>query len=308
MAPVKETENGSLEKKSVHLPNPHLDNMKDDILYHFDLGTNTHNFPALFGDVKFVCVGGSPSRMKAFAQYIAGELKIGDPKADIPNICAGTDRYAMYKVGPVLSISHGMGIPSISIMLHELIKLLYHSKCTDVIVIRIGTSGGIGIEPGSVVITDKSVNPCFEPQFEQIVLGKTIIRNTKLDPELAKELAQCSQEINEYNTVIGNTMCTLDFYEGQARLDGAICSYTEEEKMQYLKAAYEAGVRNIEMESSVFAAMCNISGLRAAVVCVTLLNRLDGDQICSSHDVLVEYQQRPQKLVGYFIKKQLETK
>lgn len=32
--------------------------------------------------------------------------------------------------------------------------------------------------------------------------------------------------------------------------------------MQYLKAAYDAGIRNIEMESSVFAAMCNISGVR----------------------------------------------
>lgn len=243
--------------------------------------------------------------MKAFAQYITGELKLGDPKDDIANICEGTDRYAMYKVGPVLAISHGMGIPSISIMLHELIKLLYHSKCTDVTIIRIGTSGGIGIDPGSVVITSQSVNPCFKPQFEQIVLGKTVIRSTELDSELAQELTQCSQEINEFNTVIGSTMCTLDFYEGQARLDGAICSYTEEEKMQYLKAANEAGIRNIEMESSVFAAMCNISGLRAAVVCVTLLNRLDGDQINSSHDVLVEYQQRPQKLVGYFIKKRM---
>ncbi|XP_068090640.1 uridine phosphorylase 1 [Hyperolius riggenbachi] len=313
MAPgrVKKTENeqpSSIEKKSIEVPNPHLEKMKEDILYHFDLGTNSHDFPALFGDVKFVCVGGSPSRMKAFAQYITGELNLGDPKEDIPNICAGTDRYAMYKVGPVLSISHGMGIPSISIMLHELIKLLYHSKCCDVTVVRIGTSGGIGIEPGSVVITSQSVNPTFEPQFEQIVLGKTVIRSTKLDAELAQELIQCSHEINEFNTVIGKTMCTLDFYEGQARLDGAICSYTEEEKMQYLKAAYDAGIRNIEMESSVFAAMCNISGLRAAVVCVTLLNRLEGDQISSTHDVLVEYQQRPQKLVGYFIKKSLMKK
>ena len=48
---------------------------------------------------------------------------------------------------------------------------------------------------------------------------------------------------------------------GQARLDGAICSYTEKDKLQYLQEAYKAGVRNIEMESSVFAAMCNLSGL-----------------------------------------------
>ncbi|MBN3273755.1 UPP1 phosphorylase, partial [Polyodon spathula] len=281
--------------------------MKEDILYHFDLGTSSHDLPAMFGDVKFVCVGGSPWRMKAFIQYIAGELGLGDPNADYPNICAGTDRYSMYKVGPVLSVSHGMGIPSIAIMLHELIKLLYHAKCTNVTVLRIGTSGGIGLEPGTVVITKQSVDALFMPQFEQVILGKTVIRSTDLDEELAQQLLQCSQEIDEFKTVIGNTMCTTDFYEGQARLDGAFCSYTEKEKLSYLKDAYEAGVRNIEMESSVFAAMCKLSGIRAAVVCVTLLNRLEGDQISSSHDVLVNYQQRPQKLVGYFIKKQLQV-
>ncbi|NWI30661.1 UPP1 phosphorylase, partial [Sula dactylatra] len=281
----------------IHLCNPHLEKMKEDILYHFALGTGTHDFPALFGDVKFVCVGGSPSRMKAFTAYIAEELELGRPGCDYPNICEGTDRYTMYK--------HGMGIPSISIMLHELIKLLYHAKCSNVTIIRIGTSGGIGLEPGSVVITRQSVDATFKPQFEQVILGKTVARNTNLDEQLAKELMECSKEINQFNTVIGNTMCTLDFYEGQGRLDGAICLYTEEEKLQYLKEAYDSGVRNIEMESSVFAAMCNFSGVKGAVVCVTLLNRLEGDQISSPHDVIVEYEQRPQKLVGYFIKKRL---
>jgi len=37
-----------------------------------------------------------------------------------------------------------MGVPSISIMLHELIKMLYHARCRDVIIFRIGTSGGVG--------------------------------------------------------------------------------------------------------------------------------------------------------------------
>lgn len=49
---------------------------------------------------------------------------------------------------------------------------------------------------------------------------------------------------------------------GQARLDGAFCSYSEEDKQRYLAEAYAAGVRNIEMESSVFAAMCKLSNLR----------------------------------------------
>ena len=37
-----------------------------------------------------------------------------------------------------------MGVPSIAILLHELIKLLYHARCSGVTLIRIGTSGGIG--------------------------------------------------------------------------------------------------------------------------------------------------------------------
>lgn len=49
---------------------------------------------------------------------------------------------------------------------------------------------------------------------------------------------------------------------GQGRLDGALCGYTEKDKQEYLNAAYMAGVRNIEMESSVFAAMCRACGLR----------------------------------------------
>ncbi|KAK3542894.1 hypothetical protein QTP70_006317 [Hemibagrus guttatus] len=127
-----------------YVKNPHLDHMEEDILYHFNLGTKTHNLPAMFGDIKFVCVGGSANRMRSFAQFIHQQLELPGNADDIRDICEGTDRYSMYKVGPVLSISHGMGAPSVSIMLHELIKLLYHAHCRDVMLFRIGTSGGIG--------------------------------------------------------------------------------------------------------------------------------------------------------------------
>ncbi|OCT63502.1 uridine phosphorylase 2 isoform X1 [Xenopus laevis] len=313
MSPIlADSSSGSLPERDaygkngfVHIKNPHLDLLPEDILYHFDLGTKTHDLPSMFGDVKFVCVGGSPNRMKAFALFIHQELGLEGERNDVADICAGTDRYSMFKVGPVLSISHGMGIPSISIMLHELIKLLHHAKCRDVTIIRIGTSGGIGIEPGSVVITDVAVDSFFRPQFEQVVLDKVVVRNTELHKELAEDLLQCSKEIASFPTIIGHTMCTYDFYEGQGRLDGALCSFSKEEKFEYLQRAFTAGVRNIEMESTVFAAMCYLCGLKAAVVCVTLLNRLEGDQIAESHETLTEYQKRPQQLIAAYIKKQL---
>ena len=38
-----------------------------------------------------------------------------------------------------------MGMPSMSILLHEVIKALYYAERTDAIIIRIGSSGGLGM-------------------------------------------------------------------------------------------------------------------------------------------------------------------
>lgn len=40
--------------RPVFVNNPHLDTMADDVLYHFSLGTKTHDLPAMFGDVKVI--------------------------------------------------------------------------------------------------------------------------------------------------------------------------------------------------------------------------------------------------------------
>uniref|UniRef100_A0A6P7GKX5 Uridine phosphorylase 1-like n=1 Tax=Diabrotica virgifera virgifera TaxID=50390 RepID=A0A6P7GKX5_DIAVI len=74
-------------------------------------------------------------------------------------------------------------------------------------------------------------------------------------------------------------MCADDFYEGQGRLDGAFCEYTEAEKMEYLERLVSNGIKNIEMEATTFAALTHHAGISAAIVCVTLLDRLKGDQI-----------------------------
>ena len=61
-----------------------------------------------------------------------------------------------------------MGMPSISILLHELIKLMHHAACTDVIFTRMGTCGGLGLAPGTVVITDSAVNEMFQPVYQMV--------------------------------------------------------------------------------------------------------------------------------------------
>ena len=74
----------------------------------------------------------------------------------------------MFKVGPVLSISHGMGVPSLSILLHEVIKLLWHAGVEDATFFRIGTCGGIGTEPGTVVVTTEAVDGCLRNVHETV--------------------------------------------------------------------------------------------------------------------------------------------
>lgn len=113
----------------------------------------------------------------------------------------------------------------------------------------------------------------------QPVLGKLMRRPAKLDRQLARELKSLAHRDDPYDTVIGKTMCTDDFYEGQGRLDGAFCEFTEADKMEYLTKMHKAGVINIEMESLCFAALTHHAGIKSAVVCVTLLDRLKGDQV-----------------------------
>ena len=55
---------------------------------------------------QFVCFGGSPTRMKLFAELLVTELGVKIPAGQaLYNIAHGSDRYVLYKVGPVLSVS-----------------------------------------------------------------------------------------------------------------------------------------------------------------------------------------------------------
>lgn len=294
---------------SVKLRNPHIELMDQDILYHLALGSGSHDLVEMFGDVKFVCMGGTPKRMEVFANFIMEEIGHKLPTGTtLMDISQYSYRYCMYKVGPVLSISHGMGVPSVSILLHEIIKLMYHAKVKDPIFFRIGTCGGIGLEGGTVVISEDAVDAMANSYYEVPMLGKIVKRPAKLDKKLSRELKLLADPEDPYVTTCGKTMCTSDFYEGQGRLDGAFCEYTESEKMEYLNQIRNQGVVNIEMEAVPFAALTHHAGIKSAIVCVTLLDRIKGDQVMAPKEVLNEWQIRPQKLVSRYIKRYLQMK
>lgn len=59
-------------------------------------------------------------------------------------------------------------MPSVGILLHETIKLMFHAKVVDPVFFRIGTSGGIGMEGGTVIISDEAVDGTLQPHLELV--------------------------------------------------------------------------------------------------------------------------------------------
>ena len=96
--------------------------------------------------------------------------------------------------------------------------------------------------------------------------------------------------------------------------------------MSFLKRLDEAGVKNIEMEATALAAITKAAGVRSGNVCVTIVNRLEGDQVrydiepiqikpmlkqlkifqvTFSKEELTQFALRPQQLVASYIKREL---
>ena len=102
----------------------------------------------------------------------------------------------------------------------------------EISAIRLGTSGGIGLTPGTVVVTEQAVDGRLQPYLEtvtlpipdifesiifQIILGNVVSREAKLDLDLAEKLVEAGKGAGSFETVLGKTISTNDFYEGQVK-------------------------------------------------------------------------------------------
>jgi uridine phosphorylase len=135
--------------------------MDSDFLYHLGL---TKEDAKTFSDIKYLCIGGTNDRMTHFAESFGKKFDEEVTSVGIHK------RYVIYRAGPILVCSHGMGGPSISILLNELAKLLKYAEA-DAIWIRMGTCGGIDVAPGTICISSHSLNGALEPFHQTIVLG-----------------------------------------------------------------------------------------------------------------------------------------
>eukprot|EP00041_Stephanoeca_diplocostata_P032032 m.1014636 g.1014636 ORF g.1014636 m.1014636 type:complete len:179 (+) comp24073_c1_seq10:463-999(+) len=118
-----------------------------------------------------------------------------------------TDRYTWFKVGPALVSSHGMGQPSFSILLHEVTKLLSYAEAEDVTYFRLGSSGGVGVPPGTVVLTTEAVDGEIKPQYSLPILGNMVHRRTTVVPGVVDDIVASNAAAEVPKSIVtGKTM------------------------------------------------------------------------------------------------------
>lgn len=281
--------------------NSSLINKMPDYLYGLNFHLSSKNLEKFRG-IRYVLMQGSDLRAKHLAEKIAGTLSHIDTNyfdaINLTPMCA----YSCYRVGDILSVSHGMGSSSIMTFLHDISKIMYFAKNHDVKYIRIGTSGGLGIDPGVVVITDQTYMPNLIQGYQCPALEKNIIYPTHMNSELNQEILEAQPDDLPFSVLRGNTIAADDFYLGQSRFDGAIIPpYDEKTRESYFQQIKALSIYNMEMESAAFACFCHRAEISGTMVAATIINRYENDQFSVTSEQLAEWSDRSQEVIINFL-------
>jgi len=266
-----------------------LDGGHEDVYYHFGM-VSTDPLLAKLRDVKAVVMAGSGGRIKEFAVRWS-ELNGGTEILAFPK----EDRFVTRYTAGVLFASHGMGMPSASIALQELMRLVFFLKrggldaMDEVFWCRVGTSGGVGLPGGTVVVTSEGLMADLRP-YRLLNGGTGEYWFDGHFPPATYNAIIAANEYADFEIISGKTVAGNEFFLEQFRLEGAICLETPETKTGWLRWLHDNGVANIEMEGAMIAGYLNHWGFpKFAMICCTLLNRLEGDQVTATPEQLHKF-------------------
>ncbi len=168
----------------------------------------------------------------------------------------------------LLSATNGMGAPSLSIVVNELVQLGIRQ------IIRVGTCGSIQahVPVGSIIITRAAL--CRQGAANDIA---PVEYPAAADPFLTVALVKAARELGVEH-YIGITASVDTFYEGQERTDSAnphllrwLCGITEEYQ--------RLNVLNYEMECGTLFKMAGVYDFAAACVCGVIAQRTSSENI-----------------------------
>ena len=260
-----------------------------------------------FRGITQVVLQGSAERTLSLAKTLAKQLLNIDEHYFEPVDLIPSSKYVAYRVNNILLVSHGMGNPSIITLLDSLSKIMLFANNTNLEYIRVGTSGGIGVAPGSVVITNTAYMPDLTCGYRIAPLGKEIIYSTTMNSELNSRIINAQPHHLDFKIVTGNTATADDFYLSQARFDGAIKpKYTKVQQQEYFKKLQQLGIVNFDMEATGIAMFGNRAGIPVTMLASIIINRLETDQVSATHDELVGYTLNAQRVIVNYLLKALQ--
>jgi len=259
---------------------------------------------AKFRGIRQVILQGSAERSLSLAKTLAQQLDNIDSNYFIPVDLIPSSKYVAYRVKDILLVSHGMGNPSILTLLDSLSKIMLLAGNKQLEYIRVGTSGGIGVTPGSVVITHTAYMPDLTCGYRISPLGKDITYATTMNSDLNTRIMHSQPQNLGFNILIGNTATADDFYLGQARFDGAIKQqYTKAEQRVYFEKLQALNIMNFDMEATAIAMFGNRAQIPATMIASIIVNRLDTDQVTATHDQMLQYTLNAQQVISNYLTK-----
>ena len=169
---------------------------------------------------------------------------------------------------PVVCATSGMGAPSMSIVVNELVQ----TGITTII--RIGTSGSIQhhVRTGSIVIgagaltLQGAADDIAPPEYPAIA-----------DPFLTVTLAEAAALLGVTRHV-GVMASTDTFYEGQERSDSSANPHLLRRLRGAIDEYHDLGVLNFEMEAGTLFKMGSVYGFAAACVCGIVAQRTEDER------------------------------
>jgi uridine phosphorylase len=168
----------------------------------------------------------------------------------------------------ILSATSGMGAPSLSIVVNELVQVGIKT------IIRIGTCGSIQahVKPGEVVISSASL--CRQGAANDIA---PVEYPAAADPFLTVQLVESARQLG-VPFHVGITASVDSFFEGQERVDSA--NPYLQRWLQGITAEYRhLRVLNYEMESGTLFKMGGVYGFAAGCVCGVVAQRTEGENV-----------------------------
>jgi uridine phosphorylase len=236
------------------------DKLSEHKPYHLNFSREDLGTPA----PTITLLSGEPERSRHIAEnYLENPRLLSDYR--------GLNSYLGYlnNVTPILVATSGMGAPSLSIIVNELIQVGIKT------IIRIGTCGAIQpeIKIGSVIISQGAL--CRQGAANDIA---PIEYPAVADPFLTVALVTSAKTLG-INYHLGITASVDSFYEGQERITSSANPYLQRHLQGITEEYRSLNILNYEMEAGTLFKMAGVYGFAAACICGVIAQRIEQEGI-----------------------------